>query len=186
MLATHNFWGFLRSRRLAWRRGHPPSLANGTNKLWAIRWEKGCGVFSAGIVEIFALQLTIQKNNWMFTDGDIAPACVNHPPAKEIIDPVTKAKPLEEADENSSRKNVAGSEISSSAGFCACHYRQSDCRQALIFTFVPIRRKGRRDLDCFFGFCFFLSSTLFHISRCYSTLPQLSTQKNASCTKQLD
>lgn len=44
-------------------------------------------------------------------------------------------------------------------------------KQKLIFTFVPIRRKGRRDLDCFFGFCFFLSSTLFHISRrYYSTL----------------
>lgn len=93
----------------------------------------------------------------------------------EIIDPVANA--------NISRRQTGilrarMSEISSSAGFCACHYRQSDCKQTLIFTFVPIRRKGRRDLDCFFGFCFFLSSTLFHISRrYYSTIPQLSTQK---------
>lgn len=49
--------------------------------------------------------------------------------ANEIIDPVTKANSLAETDRNSFGKNVAGSEILSSAGFCACHYRQSGCKQ---------------------------------------------------------
>lgn len=175
MLATLFSAFFESSTGFLWK-GGPPHLW-----IWRINCgrfdRKGCGIFSTEIVGIFARQLTIRKNNWIFTDGDSGSTRVIQPPPRTKSLTRLRKRTSRDLTEILQPKNAAGSEISSSGGFCACHYRQSDCKQTLIFTFVPFRRKGRRDLDCFFGFCFFLSSTLFHISRRYSTLPQLSTQK---------